>query len=125
MKISMTSIHVDDPYDAFTFYTETLGFKEQMFVPEADLAIVVSPEDPDGTALLLEPSNNPIAKNYKAGLYEEGLPAIVFGVKDIQKEYERLKEAGVVFKKAPAKTDWGYEAVFDDTCGNFIQLVQM
>ena len=125
MKISMTGVHVDDPSEAFTFYTETLGFKELMFVPEAELAIVVSPEEPDGTALLLEPDTNPIAKNYKEGLYEAGLPAIVFGVEDIQNEYERLIEAGVQFKKAPTKTDWGYEAVFDDTCGNFIQLVQM
>lgn len=124
MKIQLTSIHVDDPIKAFKFYTEILDFKEQMYMPDAYLAIVVSPEDPEGTALLLEPSDNPIAKDYKEGLYEEGLPAIVFGVEDIKKEYKRLKGKGVVFKKEPTKTDWGYEAIFDDTCGNYIQLVQ-
>lgn len=125
MKIAMTSIHVDDPQEAFKFYTEKLGFKEQMYMPEADLAIVVSKEDPEGTTLLLEPSGNPIAKKYKEGLYEEDIPVIVFGTDDIQNEYEKLKEKGVEFSKEPTKTDWGYEAVFDDTCGNLIQLAQV
>lgn len=95
MKIQLTSVHVDNPIEAFTFYTETLGFKEQMYMPDAYVAIVVSPEDPEGTALLLEPSDNPVAKKYKEGLYEQGIPAIVFGVENIQEEYERLKKAGV------------------------------
>lgn len=125
MHIALTSVHVIDPIEAFKFYTEVLGFVEKVFVPDANLAIVASPEDPEGTGLLLEPSDNPIAKSYREGLYKEGLPAIVFGTDDIQKEYERLKETGVSFKKEPAKTDWGYEAVFDDSCGNFIQLSQM
>lgn len=125
MKISMTSVHVNDPMEAFEFYTKTLDFKEQMYIPEASLAIVVSPEDPDGTALLLEPSDNPIAKKYKEGLYEQEIPVIVFGVGDIQKEFEKLKGRGVEFTKEPTKTDWGYEAVFDDTCGNYIQLAQV
>ncbi len=125
MKISMTSVHVDDPKEAFKFYTGTLGFEEQMYMPEADLAIVVSPEDPDGTTLLLEPSGNPIAKDYKEGLYDEGIPVIVFGTDDIHKEYEKLKDKGVEFTKEPTKTDWGYEAVFDDTCGNLIQIAQV
>lgn len=125
MKISLTSVHVNDPMEAFEFYTETLDFKEQMYIPEANLAIVISPEDPDGTALLLEPSDNPIAREYKEGLYEQGIPMIVFGVGDIQKEYEKLKDRGVEFTKEPTKTDWGYEAVFDDTCGNYIQLAEV
>lgn len=125
MNIALTSIHVTDTIVAFAFYTEVLGFVEKIFVPDAGLAIVAAPDDPDGTGLLLEPSDNPIAKNYREGIYGEGLPAIVFGVDDIRKEYERLKEAGVTFKKKPAKTDWGYEAIFDDTCGNYIQLAQM
>ncbi|MDR8393901.1 VOC family protein [Aliifodinibius sp. S!AR15-10] len=124
MKISLTSIHVDDPIEAFKFYTEILGFKEQVFMPEASLAIVVSPEEPEGTGLLLEPSDNPVAQQYKEGLYEQGLPAIVFGVEDIEAEYERLKNAGVAFTKEPTKTDWGYEAIFDDSCGNYIQMAQ-
>jgi predicted enzyme related to lactoylglutathione lyase len=124
MKIKLVSVFVNSPVDAFKFYTEVLGFVEKMYVPEAYLAIVVSPEDPDGTQLLLEPNDHPIAKTYQEGIYKEGLPVIVFGVEDIQKEYERLKKLGVVFKKEPTKQEWGIEAIFDDTCGNYIQLVQ-
>lgn len=116
----MMSLHMDDPLKAFEFYTKTLDFEEQVYMPEANLAIVISSEEPDGTALLLEPSDNPVAKDYKDGLYEQDIPAIVFGVEDIQKEYEKLKDRGVEFTKEPTKTDWGYEAVFDDTCGNYI-----
>src|SRR5688572_5031452 len=122
MKIALTSIHVNNPVEAFRFYTEVLGFAEKLFMPEANVAIVVSPEAPDETGLLLEPNDNPIARAYQEGLYKSGIQVIVFGVKDLQKEYERLKSRGVIFKKAPAKTDWGWEAVFDDTCGNLIQL---
>lgn len=124
IRIKLVSIFVNSPVDAFKFYTEVLGFTEKMFVPEAYLAIVVSPKDPDGTQLLLEPNDNPIAKTYQEGIYREGLPVIVLDVEDIQKEYDRLKELGVVFKKAPTKQEWGIEAVFDDTCGNYIMLIQ-
>lgn len=125
MKIQLTSVHVNDPIEAFKFYTEILGFEKQMYMPEAYVAIVVSPEDSEGTALLLEPSDNPIAKKYKEGLYEQGIPAITFGVENLHAEYERLKQLGVTFKKEPTQTDWGYEAVFDDTSGNFIHLAQL
>lgn len=126
MKIGMVSIHVDDPLKAFKFYTEVLGFVEKLYMPEAYVAIVASPEQPDGTQLLLEPSDNPIAKAYMEGLYQSGIPAIVFSAPDdIHAEYERLKEKGVVFKKAPTQTEWGVEAIFDDTCGNYIQLYQV
>lgn len=124
MKIQLTSVFVNDPSEAFRFYTETLGFKEQMYMPEAYVAIVVSPEQPEGTALLLEPGENPIAKDYMNKLHDAGIPAIVFSVEDLDKEFDRLRELGVEFKKEPTKTDWGYEAVFDDSCGNWIQLVQ-
>ena len=93
-------------------------------MPKANLAIVVSPEEEDGTALLLEPSDNPIAKEYMTKLYDAGLPSIVFSTEDIQKEYKQLKNLGVEFKKEPTKTEWGYEAIFDDTCGNWIQIAQ-
>src|SRR3954447_3290284 len=125
MKISLVSVYVDDPSKAFKFYTEVLGFVERMYIPEAALAIVVSPEEPNSTGLLLEPNNNPIASTYQQALYNTGLPAMVFGVEDIQKEYERLKEKGVVFSGEPTKTDWGTQAVFQDTCGNLIQLHQI
>ena len=124
MKIGLTSVYVDDPGKAFGFYTEVLGFVERLYVPEAALAIVASSEEPDGTGLLLEPNDNPIAKTYQQALYKEGLPVIVFAVEDIQQEYDRMKKLGVVFRKEPTKTDWGTEAIFDDTCGNLIQLYQ-
>ena len=122
MKILLTSVFVDDPARAFRFYTEVLGFVEKMYVPEAALAIVASPDEPDGTGLLLEPNDNPIARTYQEALYNAGLPAIVFGAEDIQKEYERLTGLGVVFRSEPTPTDWGTQALFEDTCGNLIQL---
>jgi predicted enzyme related to lactoylglutathione lyase len=124
MKISLTNVYVDDVSKAFRFYTEVLGFVEKIHIPDAQLAIVASPEEPNGTSLLLEPNGNPIAQTYQEALYREGLPAIVFGVEDIQREYERLNEAGVVFTQEPTRTEWGTHATFDDTCGNFIQIHQ-
>ena len=124
MKIKLTSVFVDDPNKAFKFYTEILGFVKKLHVPEAYLAIVASPEEPEGTGLLLEPNGSPIAKTYQEGVYKASIPVIVFGVTDIQQEFERLKKLGVVFRKAPTKTDWGIEAVLEDTCGNLIQLAQ-
>ena len=124
MKIGLTSVYVDDPNKALTFYTEVLGFVTRLHVPEAYLAIVASPEEPDGTGLLLEPNDNPIAKTYQQALYQAGLPVIVFAVDDIHKEYQRLTQRGVEFRKEPTATEWGTEAVFDDTCGNLIQLYQ-
>ena len=125
MKIGMTSIYVSDPVAAFQYYTTTLGFMERMFVPEANLAIVVSKEDTNGTNLLLEPNENPLAKTYQEALYKSGIPVITMFSDDIRAEYEKLKELGVVFKKSPTKADWGTEAVFDDTFGNYIQLAQL
>jgi catechol 2,3-dioxygenase-like lactoylglutathione lyase family enzyme len=105
MKIALTSVFVDDPNKAYKFYTEVLGFVKKMYVPEGDLAIVASPEEPDGTGLLLEPNGNPIARTYQEGLYKAGLPVIVLGVQDIQKEYERMVELSVVFERGPTETE--------------------
>ena len=124
MRIGLTSVFVDDPRKAMKFYTEVLGFVERIYVPEAALAIVASPEEPDSTQLLLEPNDNPVARTYQEAVYKQGLPAIVFAVEDIQQEYERLRKLGVVFRKEPTKTEVGTEAIFDDTCGNLIQLYQ-
>jgi predicted enzyme related to lactoylglutathione lyase len=124
MKIGVTSVFVHDPIKAFKFYTEILGFVQKMYLPEHWIAIVVSPEDQNGTSLMLEPNHNAIAKNYQEGLYKSGIPCIVFSTDDIQKEYEHLRQKGVVFKSPPKKTDYGTEAVFEDTCGNLIQLFQ-
>ena len=125
MKIALTSVFVDDPNKAFKFYTEVLGFINRLYMPEAQLAIVASPEEPNGTALLLEPNGNLGAKAFQEGVYQAGLPIIVFGVKDIHKEFERMKNLGVAFRKEPTKTEQGTEALFEDTCGNLIQLFQV
>jgi predicted enzyme related to lactoylglutathione lyase len=125
MKIQMVSLIVDSPVKAFKFYTEVLGFVERLYMPEAQLAIVASPEEPDGAGLLLEPNDNPLSKTFQEGVRQAELPIMVFGVSDIQAEYERLKSRGVVFKKEPTKVDYGIEAILDDTCGNLIQIVQM
>lgn len=124
MKIALTSIYVDSPDKAYTFYTDVLGFVKKMYIPEASLAIVVSPEEPEGTALLLEPNTSPVARDYQKALYDAGLPSIVFGVEDIDEEYNRLKALGVVFRGRPTETEWGTYVLFEDTCGNLIHLHQ-
>jgi predicted enzyme related to lactoylglutathione lyase len=124
MKIGVTSVFVHDPIKAFKFYTEVLGFVKKLYMPEAWVAMVASAEDPDGTQLLLEPNHNAIAKNYQQGLLKANLPCIVFSSTDIQKEYELLVSRGVIFRKKPTKTNYGTEAIFEDTCGNLIQLFQ-
>ncbi|MDZ7263354.1 MAG: VOC family protein [candidate division KSB1 bacterium] len=125
MKIALTSIFVDDPLKAFKIYTEKLGFVKRMYMPEAQLAIVASLEEPDGTGLLLEPNANPIAKRYQEEVFAAGIPVIVFGTKDIQAEYDKLVKAGVVFRGEPTKTEWGTQVLFEDGCGNLVQLHQM
>jgi catechol 2,3-dioxygenase-like lactoylglutathione lyase family enzyme len=125
MKIGMTSVYVHNPIEAFKFYTDTLGFIEILYMQEAKLAVVASPQDKNGTALLLEPNDNPIAKTYQEGLYEAGIPVIVFITENIYNEYKRLKDLGVVFRKDPTETEWGIEAIFNDNSGNWIQLQQI
>lgn len=124
MKITLVSLPVNDPMEAHKFYTEVLGFLSRTHVPEANLAIVASPEDPDGTGLLLEPNDHPVARQYQQGIYGAGMPIMVFGVDDIQGEYERLTRLGVEFRQEPTRTDFGTMALIDDTCGNLIQLHQ-
>lgn len=128
MKIAMVSVFVESPSKAFHYYTDTLGFEEVMYSPEQYIAIVRSPLQEEGPMLLLEPvmpGGLEIAKNYKEELYEKGIPVISFGADDIHKTVKELKKKGVVFKKDPVKTDFGYEAVFDDDNGNYLQLIQM
>lgn len=128
MKIAMVSVFVEDPSKAFKYYTETLGFEELMHSPEDYIAIVRSPLDSEGVSILLEPTEPgglEIAKKYKKELYSKGIPVITFSSTDIQNTVKELKEKGVVFKKDPVKTAWGYEAIFDDSNGNYIQLIQM
>jgi len=128
MKISMVSVLVEDPSKAFKYYTEVLGFEEVMYSPEHYLAIVKSPLAPDGVSILLEPTEPggiEIAKKFKKEIYEMGFPVITFSAIDIHKTAEELKSKGVKFKKDPTKTDYGFEAVFDDANGNYIQLIQL
>jgi predicted enzyme related to lactoylglutathione lyase len=124
MNISLTSVSVNDPIAAFKFYTEKLGFVQKTYMPDMLIAIVVSPDDPDGTALLLEPRGNLGSDVFFGGIYDAGLPVIVFGTKDIYADYERLNANGVEFRGDPQKTEWGTQVIFDDTCGNLIQLHQ-
>jgi len=125
MKISLVSIPVHNPLETFKFYTETLGFIEKQYIPEQYIAVVASPEEPNGTNLLLEPNSHPVSKAFQEGVYNLGLPLIIFGVDDVQQEYERLKGLGVVFKQPPTKTQWGTQAILEDTCGNYVQIHQM
>jgi predicted enzyme related to lactoylglutathione lyase len=122
VRIALTSIFVDDPIKAHKFYTEILGFKSKHYQPEAQLAIVVSPEDPDGTALLLEPRGDAFAKEYQEQVYNSGLPVIVFSVVDLSGEIAKLKDKGVKFREDLTKKEWGLENLFEDTSGNLIML---
>lgn len=124
MRVKMVGLHVNEPALAYDFYTSQLGFTDILVMPEANLFIVASPDDPGGVGLLLEPSDNPVAASYKEGLYDAGLPAIVFGVPDVVAEYQRLTEAGVRFSVAPTTDASGTFAILDDGCGNYVQLHQ-
>ena len=123
--MKMCSIHVKDPATAHTFYTETLGFETLMAMPEHNLFIIKDPGADDGSVgLLLEPSDNPIGADYMNSVHDAGMPAIVFGVPDVQAEYERLVAAGVKFTGEPTENPYGIIAVFEDGCGNLVQLHQ-
>jgi catechol 2,3-dioxygenase-like lactoylglutathione lyase family enzyme len=124
MKIVVTSVFVEDQDKALKFYTEKLGFvKKQDFpVGEFKWLTVVSPEDRNGTELLLEPNDNPVAKEYQKGLVVQGIPATSFGVADIEDEHKRLKALGVTFTMKPTQMGRVKVAVFDDTCTNLIQI---
>ncbi len=126
MRIFVTSVLVEDQERALDFYTNTLGFAKKTDIPQGEYRwlTVVSPEDQEGTELLLEPNANPASKQFQASIFEQGIPATMFAVDDIQGEYERLASLGVEFTVEP--TDYGAYAiaVFKDTCGNLIQIAQ-
>lgn len=128
MKISITSIPVSDQDKALEFYTEVLGFTKKRDIPMGDnrWLTVVSPEEPNGVELLLEPNSEyPAMKFLKKSLVEDGIPFTAFEVEDIQKEYERLSGLGVVFTRKPYGEGPTTQAVLDDTCGNLIQLYEI
>ncbi|WP_194542994.1 VOC family protein [Paenibacillus sp. JZ16] len=126
MKIMVTSLFVEDQDKALEFYSEKLGFvkKEDVPVGEFRWITLVSPDEQDGTELLLEPNNHPAAKEYQKKIFADGIPATMFGVAEINKEYKRLLEQGVKFTMEPTKMGELTIAVFDDTCGNLIQIVE-
>ncbi|MEU2428360.1 VOC family protein [Streptomyces sp. NPDC007861] len=125
MRIHLTSVFVDDQEKGLRFYTDVLGFRKKHDVPlgEDRWLTVVSPEAPDGTELLLEPSRHPVVKAYKDGLAADGIPAVSFAVDDVQAEFERLRGLGVQFTQEPLEMGQVTTAVLDDTCGNLVQLV--
>lgn len=126
MKIIVTSIFVQDQDKALEFYTNTLGFVIKHDVPVGKFRwiTVVSPDDQDGTELLLEPNEHPAAKEYQKKISAEGIPATMFGVEDVREEYNRLMKLGVKFTMEPTKMGEFTIAVLDDTCGNLIQIIQ-
>jgi len=126
MRIHVASVLVDDQAKALAFYTDVLGF-----VPKTDIPLgadrwltVVSPEDPDGVELVLEPDGHPAARPFKAALVADGIPFTSFAVADVQAEFERLRGLGVAFTQEPTSMGSVTTAVLDDTCGNLIQIQQ-
>lgn len=126
IKIILTSVFVDDQDKALAFYTEKLGFVKKQDVPVGKFKwlTVVSPENREGTELLLEPSDNPVAIEYKKGLVKQGIPAASFGVDSIDDEYKRLMSLDVTFTMKPTQMGPVKIAVLNDTCGNLIQLME-
>ncbi len=124
MRIYITSVFVDDQAKAQLFYAETLGFATKDDVPLGDhrWITMVSPEQPDGPELLLEPDAHPAVRPFKEALVADGIPAASFAVSDVVAEHERLTSRGVVFTQPPVDLGPVVTAVFDDTCGNLIQL---
>jgi len=127
MQIYVTSIFVDDQQKALTFYTKILGFEVKTDVPVGEFSwlTVTSKDDPEGTELLLEPSQHPAVAPYRNALRADGIPAASFKVENVEQEYKRLIEQDVAFTQPPVEAGDVKMAVLDDTCGNLIQLVEM
>lgn len=127
MRIYITSVFVDDQAKALDFYTNVLGFQKKTDIPlgNASWLTVVSPDQPDGTELLLEPSDHAAVKPYRIALVEDGIPATSFAVDDVRAEFDRLRSKGVRFTQEPTEMGGVTTAVFDDTCGNLIQIAQV
>jgi catechol 2,3-dioxygenase-like lactoylglutathione lyase family enzyme len=126
MRIVVTSVLVDDQEKALRFYTDVLGFVKKHDIPMGEYRwlTVVSPGDGGGVELVLEPDQHPAAGPFKRALVEDGIPFTSFGVEDVHAEYDRLRSAGVRFTQPPVAMGPVTTAVFDDTCGNLIQIAQ-
>ena len=129
MRISLTSISIDDYDKALKFYTEVMGFLKKRDIPLGEGArwiTVVSPEDPDGVELLLEPNSDyPAMKALKQDLVRDGIPYTAFQVEDVQQEYERMRKLGIEFTMEPTNVGMTTAAVLHDPCGNLIQIYQL
>ncbi len=126
MRINITGMFVDDQRKALRFYTEVLGFQKKHEVPLGEFAwlTLVSPEDPDGVELSLEPDSHPAVSPFRNALMEDGIPWTSFAVANVQTEYERLTDKGVRFLQPPVDHGPVITAVLDDTCGNLIQIAE-
>ena len=126
MRIHLANVFVDDQDKALAFYTEILGFrlKEQVPVGQHQWLTVVSPAEPDGTQLLLEPDEHPAVRPFKTALVEDGIPFTQFAVDSVQAEHDRLLALGVHFTQPPTDLGPVTTAVFEDTCGNLIQIAE-
>lgn len=126
MRIRLNSIYVDDQRAALEFYTEVLGFVKHHDVPlgKDSWITVVAPDDTEGPELLLEPADHPAVQPYRDALVQDGIPLIQLAVDDAQEEYERLVTRGVSFTQPPTDIGPAVVAVFDDTCGNLVQIIE-
>jgi catechol 2,3-dioxygenase-like lactoylglutathione lyase family enzyme len=127
MKITLTSVLVDDQAKAHAFYTDVLGFETKHDIPlgEHRWLTVVSPDSPDGPELVLEPDEHPAARPFKDALVRDGIPFTSFAVDDVHAEVDRLSARGVRFTQPPTAMGPVTTAVLDDTCGNLIQIAAM
>ena len=127
MQIYLSSVFVHDQAQALDFYTRVLGFAQKEDIPlgEARWLTVVSPSDPEGTQLVLEPETHPAVKPFKDALVADGIPFASFAVTDVASEYQRLRTLGVRFTQQPLDLGPVTTAVLDDTCGNLIQIAQL
>jgi catechol 2,3-dioxygenase-like lactoylglutathione lyase family enzyme len=127
MRINLASVLIDDQQKALRFYTEVLGFVKKTDVPmgQHSWLTVVSPEDPDGVELVLEPGDHPAVRPFKEALVADGIPWTSFAVADVHAEFDRLKGLGVTFTQEPTDMGTVTTAVLDDTCGNLIQIASM
>lgn len=123
-RVTTVSVFVDDQEQALAFYTDVLGFETAADIPvgEHRWLTVVSPDDPRGPQVVLEPSDHPAVGPFKQALYDDGLPAVSFGVDDVEAEHRRLVELGVRFTQEPLSMGPVTTAVLDDTCGNLVQI---
>ena len=124
MRIKLTSVTVNDQAKALAFYTEVLGFVLKRDDPAGEYrAITVEARDnPGGIEMMLEPNAHPASKAFQEALHKEGIPAAIFFVDDLDQEYKRLTGLGVQFLQEPVRSEWGHQAVLDDTCGNYLVL---